>query len=313
MSNTMLTPNARLLQGSPSSGASGLLLLSADTPNTWKVSTLLEELELPYDVQLIDISADEQKQPWYMALNPNGRTPTLIDRGDGQQAPFSVFESGAILLYLADKYRERLAEKGLGALLPSHNEAMLRSEVEQWLMWQMSALGPMLGNAMYFKRIAAPVIEDLDALQFGLGRYERESLRLLGVLEERLVGGSPREYLCGPGRGEYSLADIACFHYCDAGWWAGLDSQIATMPNLQQWLKRLRDRAAIQRGLCVPNGGESFRTAVTSEAAAKRDAVEANAKRAGRPHFGWRDIAEIEGRKNPRKLSSENTSPKWSP
>ena len=162
----MLTPHAELVErGSPEEG-SGLILYAADTPNTWKVAIALEELALPHGVVLINIQANEQKEPWHLAINPNGRTPTLVDRTGSDE--FAVFESGAILLYLAD-LQQRGGLPGSGAsdaaarLLPADPRG--RSEVEQWLMWQMSALGPMLGNCMYFKRIAAPMADDLAPLR----------------------------------------------------------------------------------------------------------------------------------------------------
>jgi Glutathione S-transferase len=173
-----------------------LLLFAADTPNSWKVAALLEELAIPYDFLLVDISADEQKEPKYLQKNPNGRTPTLVDKS--QSPPFAIFESGAILLYLADRYPS--------SLLP--DDPLLRSEVVQWIMWQMSALGPMIGQCMYMKRIAAPIADDLRKVEFSINRFERESYRLLSILETRLAG---REYLCGEAAGAYSLADVACY------------------------------------------------------------------------------------------------------
>ena len=212
-----LTAHATLVDVADADDAPGLTLYAADTPNSHKVAILLEELGVPYTVALIDISRNVQKEHWHLAINPNGRTPTLVDRSISPS--FSVFESGAIMLYLARKF----AEHGGSDLLPTEDPAAL-SEIEQWLMWQMSALGPMLGNCMYFKRIAAPMTQDVSLLQFGIDRYEKESLRLYQVLEDRLSGG--RKYLCGAGAGTYTLADIACFPYAQMHWWTGVSMQV---------------------------------------------------------------------------------------
>ena len=166
-------PHARIIDSAAAS-TSAYLLYGADTPNTWKIATLLEELSVPYDVVRVDIMKDEQKEPEYLKANPNGRTPTLVDRSDPSK-PFSVFESGAIMLYLCEKHPS--------ALLPL--DAQLKSECTQWLFWQVSALGPMMGQLMYMK--------------------------LYGILEQRLA---TRDYLCGgEGRGDYSIVDIACWGY----------------------------------------------------------------------------------------------------
>lgn len=253
-----------------------IVLYAADTPNSWKVATLLEELEVKYDVVPVNIAKDEQKEPWFMAMNPNGRTPAMLDRSNPSE-PFYLFESGAMLLYLCDKYGSKLLPK----------TARGRSEVEQWLMWQMSALGPMLGNCMYFKRIAAPMADDVSRLQFGIDRYHRESERLLRVLEARL---GERDFLCGPGRGEFSIADIACHGYAHMHWWAGVD--ISSMAGLGAWLARVAARPSSSAGFLVPAGHTSFMADDTTASAAKRARLEDNAKAAGRPFFGWRDLME---------------------
>lgn len=269
--------------------APGLTLYAADTPNTHKVAILLEELGVPYTVALVDISKNVQKEDWHLAINPNGRTPTLVDRSISPAFP--VFESGAILMYLARKFRDR----GGSSLLPTEDPAAL-SEIEQWIMWQMSALGPMLGNCMYFKRIAAPMTADVSQLQFGIDRYEQESLRLYQVLEDRLAGG--REYLCGAGAGSYTLADLACLPYAQMHWWTGVTKQVQGMPGVMAWLKRLARRHAVQQGMLVPSGKKSWQ--LSDEGLEMREAVEANAAKHGRHHFGWRDIAEVNGDENQR-------------
>ena len=258
-----------------------LLLFAADTPNTWKVAAVLEELAIPYDFLLVDISADEQKEPKYLQKNPNGRTPTLVDKS--QNPPFAVFESGAIILFLADKFPS--------SLVP--DDPLLRSEVIQWIMWQMSALGPMIGQCMYMKRIAAPVADDISKVEFSIRRFEKECDRLLSILETRLEG---REYLCGETSGAYSLADVACYGYAASHWWAGLD--VSNLPNLQAWLERVGKRRAIKRSVAVPGvsvfgpEGPLFETLRTDGELQKR--VESLAERAGRgPLFGWKDLVAL--------------------
>ena len=163
-----------------------------------------------------------------------GRTPVLLDRS--VSPPLPVFESNAILLYLADKYKSPLLPRAPAA----------RSEVEQWLMWQISALGPMLGQCMYMKRIAT-CANEVSALQFSIDRFHAECVRLLQVLETRL---KERDYLCGPGRGEFSLADLACHGYAYSHWWAGIS--VEEMPALRRWLDAVAAKPSVQRGLKVP-------------------------------------------------------------
>jgi glutathione S-transferase len=166
-----------------------LELLTSETPNGWKTTIMLEELGVPYTVRPISLTNREQKEDWYLRLNPNGRIPTLIDHDAGD---FAVFESGAILIYLAEKFRRFLPEDAAG-----------RSRVIQWLMWQMSGLGPMMGQATVFNRYFE---EKLPAV---IERYTRESRRLFEVMDAQLAHG---DYLAG----DYSIADIACFPGCAA-------------------------------------------------------------------------------------------------
>lgn len=198
-------------------------LYTAPTPNGQKISVALEELELPYAVHRIDLRAGEQKEPWFLAINPNGRIPAIVDRDAGD---FPIFESGAILMWLADK---------AGRLLPT--EPMARSEVVQWLFFQMAGVGPMMGQASVFYRYAPKTID------YAIQRYQKESRRLLSVLDARLEG---REYLCG----EYSIADIANFTWASGHAWPGVD--ITGLHNLKAWIDRIAARPAVVRGMAVP-------------------------------------------------------------
>lgn len=198
-------------------------LYTAATPNGWKASVVLEELELPYSVRHINILQGDQRGPDYVALNPNGRIPTIVDNdADG----FVVFESGAILMYLARK---------TGRLLPSDEKGF--SLVTQWLMFQMGGLGPMMGQANVFFRYAK------EKYQPAIDRYQHESKRLLTVLDRRL---QDHEYLAG----EFSIADIANWCWARTYGWSGVD--ISDLPNLQRWLDLLEARPACQRGVVVP-------------------------------------------------------------
>ncbi|HEV2551183.1 MAG TPA: glutathione S-transferase N-terminal domain-containing protein [Stellaceae bacterium] len=198
-------------------------LYTAPTPNGWKVSIALEELGLAYSARLIDILNGVQKEPWFLAINPNGRIPAIIDRG---AADFAVFESGAILIYLAEKTRR---------LMPS--DAKGRSLVLQWLMFQMGGVGPMMGQAnvffRYFPEKIAPAIE----------RYQNEVKRLFGVLDGRL---RDHEYLAG----NYSIADIANWSWVRTHNWSGV--AIDDLPHLQRWLDAIATRPAAQKGITVP-------------------------------------------------------------
>lgn len=195
-------------------------LYTAPTPNGHKVSILLEELGVPYTVRPINFTKSEQKAPDYVKLNPNGRIPTLVDDG------FAVFESGAILIYLAEKF---------GRFMPS--DVRGRSTVIQWIMFQMSGVGPMQGQANVFFRYFP------EKIQPAIDRYQNETRRLYEVLERRLEG---REFLCD----EYSIADIATFPWVHIHDWAGVE--IKDLPNLYAWRGRIRSRPAVERGLAVP-------------------------------------------------------------
>jgi len=198
-------------------------LLTAPTPNGWKASIMLEELELPYEVRAIALGELEQKQEWYLKVNPNGRIPTLIDHDEGD---FAVFESGAILVYLAEK---------TGRLLPT--DAKGRSVAMQWLMFQMGGVGPMQGQANVFFRYAP------EKIPFAIERYQKETRRLYEVLDRRL---GEAEYLAG----DYGVADIATWPWASIHGWAGVE--VDGLENLQRWLDAVGSRPAVQRGRAVP-------------------------------------------------------------
>jgi len=195
-------------------------LYTAPTPNGWKISIALEEMGLPYEVKVVDFATNEQKSPWYVKLNPNGRIPTLLDDG------FALFESGAILIYLAEK---------TGRFLP--HDVQGRSRVIQWLMFQMSAVGPMMGQANVFLRYFP------EKIQPAIDRYQREVTRLFGILDQQLA---THEYIAG----DYSIADMALWPWVSGYEWSGVS--IAEFANLQRWLAKVGDRPAVQAGRDVP-------------------------------------------------------------
>ena len=200
-------------------------LYTAPTPNGWKASITLEELEIPYRVQAIDLMSGKQKEPEFLAINPNGRIPAIVDTDNGD---FPVFESGAIMLYLAEK-------EGSGRLLPKDEKG--RSRVIQWLMFQMGGVGPMQGQANVFFRYFP------EKIQSAIDRYHNETKRLYTVLDGRLADA---EYLAGA----YSLADIANYSWVRIHGWAGIE--IDDLPNLQRWMESVGSRPAVERGCAVP-------------------------------------------------------------
>jgi GSH-dependent disulfide-bond oxidoreductase len=198
-------------------------LYTAATPNGYKVSIVLEELAHPYNLHVIDLSSGAQKEPWFTAINPNGRIPAIVDRSNDD---FVVFESGAIMLYLAER---------AGKLIPADEKG--RSRVIQWLMFQMGGLGPMMGQANVFTRYFP------EQLPAAIDRYRRESRRLLEVLNGQLA---THEYLAG----DYSIADIANFAWARTHEWPGVS--IDGLDHLQRWLDTIAARPAVQRGLAAP-------------------------------------------------------------
>ena len=193
---------------------------TAPTPNGWKVAMTLEEMGLDYQLQMVNLSGGEQQEASYLAINPNGRIPAIVDDG------FPVFESGAIMLYLAEK---------TGKLIP--RDIKSRSEVVQWLMFQMAGIGPMQGQAVVFVRYFP---EDIPAAK---DRYINESRRLYEVLDRRLEG---REWLVN----DFSIADIANWSWIRSHKWARVS--VEGLDNLSRWMDQMQNRPACERGASIP-------------------------------------------------------------
>lgn len=198
-------------------------LYTAATPNGWKASIALEELGLPYQLYAIDLASGDQKREPFVSINPNGRIPAIVDRDADN---FAVFESGAILLYLAEK---------TGQLMPTDPKG--RSRVVQWLMFQMGGVGPMMGQANVFTRYFP---EQLPSV---IDRYRRESRRLFEVLDGHLASN---EYLAG----DYSIADIANWSWVHTYEWPGVS--VEGLDHLQRWLAAIAVRHAVKTGVATP-------------------------------------------------------------
>lgn len=194
------------------------------TPNAWKVSIMLEECGLDYEVVPVDIGRGDQFKPEFLAISPNNRIPALVDRDvDGE--PINLFESGAILVYLAEK---------TGQMIPA--DAHGRFDVLQWVFWQVAGLGPMAGQLSHFKNYSEAQID------YALKRYSNEYNRLLGVLNHQLAG---HDYICG----DYSIADIACWPWVRSH--ASLGQPLDEFPDLQRWFDTVAARPAVERGFGV--------------------------------------------------------------
>jgi len=198
-------------------------LYTAATPNGWKISIALEELGLPYTVHALRLDAGDQKTEDYRKINPNGRIPAIVDRDNDD---FAIFESGAILIYLAEK---------TGKLMSMDDKG--RSVVLQWLMFQMAGIGPMMGQLNVFYRYAP------EKIPYAISRYQREVMRLFDVLDRRLADN---EYLAG----DYSIADIANWCWVRGYEWSGVS--LDGLDDLQRWHDLIRERPAVMRGLKIP-------------------------------------------------------------
>lgn len=198
------------------------------TPNGRKVSILLEELGLPYTVHAVDIRANAQFAPEFLAVNPNGKIPAIVDRDGPGGQPISVFESGAILIYLAEKVGSKL--------LPTEPRA--RAAVMSWLMFQMAGVGPMSGQAHHFLHFAP------EKVPYGIARYTAEVKRIYGVMDKRL---GETAFLAGAA---YSIADIATFPWVDRHEFHEID--LAEFPNVRRWHDAIKARPPVARGMAVP-------------------------------------------------------------
>lgn len=196
------------------------------TPNGRKISVMLEELGVAYDVHPINISKNDQFTPAYLAINPNGKIPAIVDPEGPDGKPITVFESGAILIYLAEKF---------GRFLPK--DARGRIGTIQWLMFQMGGIGPMFGQAHHFRKFAP------EQVPYGIERYTKETHRLYGVVDRRLA---EVPYLAG----DYSIADMAACPWFARWEWHGIDWK--DFPNAKRWFDAVNARPAYQRGMAVP-------------------------------------------------------------
>jgi glutathione S-transferase/GST-like protein len=200
------------------------------TPNGWKVSIALEEMGLPYELKPVNIGRGEQFEPAFQAISPNGRMPAIIDPDGPDGQPLSIFESGAILQYLGLKS---------GQFYPQDVRA--RTEIDQWLFWQVGGLGPMAGQTHHFRQYAPAMIKDQRQIAYGVRRYTDETHRLYGVLDRRLAD---REFVAG----DYSIADMAIWPWILP---THQGQDLAEFPNLAAWMERVGARPGVKAGRAV--------------------------------------------------------------
>lgn len=213
-------------------GDKPIQLYSLATPNGVKVAIALEELGLPYDAHTINIGKDEQFQPWFLAISPNNRIPAIVDHDGPGGQPIALFESGAILQYLAEKTGKLLSK-----------EPVKRWQTIQWLNWQMGGVGPMFGQMGHFHKYAVNNGHDIE---YAKKRYLDEAKRLTGVLEKQLEG---QDYVVG----EYSIADISLYGWISqpAKYQEYLGKEFESFKNVNAWIKRVGERSAVQKGMKV--------------------------------------------------------------
>jgi GST-like protein len=213
------------------------------TPNGWKITIMLEELGVPYDVKYVNISRGDQFAPEFLAISPNNRMPAIVDPDGPGGEPISVFESAAILMYLGRKFRR---------FYPLEDERK-RVQVEEWLAWQIANVGPIFGNNNHFRNYAP------EKVPYGIRRFENEAHRLYGVLNKRLAG---REYVAG----DYSIADMSLI-----GWIKGYERQgigIAEFPHVRRWIDTMLARPAVDRALKI--GADAPRSDLATDKEAQK-------------------------------------------
>lgn len=219
------------------------------TPNGWKISIALEEMGLPYEVKYVNIGAGEQFAPQFQTISPNGRMPAIIDPDGPDGLPLSIFESGAILQYLAAKTGKFYA-----------SDLRHKAEIDQWLFWQVGGLGPMAGQTHHFRQYAPSMIPDQRQIAYGVRRYTNETNRLYGVMDKRLAD---RPYLAG---NDYSIADMAAWPWI----LPTLQGQnIDDFPHLKAWMERVGERPAVKAGRAV---GEEMRRNLAASGKAAEEA-----------------------------------------
>lgn len=216
------------------------------TPNGWKISIALEEMGLPYDLHLVDINKGDQFDPDFLKIAPNNRMPAIVDPEGPDGDPISVFESGAILLYLARKTGRFYGDT-----------ERRRVAVEQWLMWQMGGLGPMAGQAHHFLKYA-PLLDPPQDIPYAKNRYRREVARLYGVLDRQLARN---EYVAGP---DFTIADMAIWPW--ASLWEGQEQTLEDKPHMARWLVTVGNRPGVRRGRAL---AAELRKAPTRDRAAQ--------------------------------------------
>jgi len=199
---------------------------SFPTPNGKKIHIMLEELGVPYEYHSVNISKDEQFKPEFLAINPNNKIPAIVDNAvEGE--PIKVFESGAILIYLAEKYDKFLPK-----------DTRQKFETIEWVMWQMSGVGPMIGQANHFVKAA-------QKIEYAINRYTNEAKRLLGVLDKHLLN---KQYVAA---GAFTIADIIIFPWVQASLLSGLGLNIDDYPNVKKWSEFIGTRDGVKRGMAV--------------------------------------------------------------